>query len=82
MYTHRNFDIRNGYIYALNINSTSSFQKLDLNLKVINGYNKLDYTLPNDDMIIINNLVFFINGGIYRNVLTKGIYSDEKGESL
>ncbi|MCE4883712.1 hypothetical protein LW316_09260 [Clostridioides difficile] len=82
MHTHRNFDIHNGYIYALNINSTSSFQKLDLNLKVINGYSKLGYTLPNDDMIIINNLVFFINGGIYRNVLTKGIYSDEKGESL
>ncbi|EOE7167519.1 hypothetical protein ACKTJR_002622 [Clostridioides difficile] len=82
MYTHRNFDIHNGYIYALNINSTSSFQKLDLNLKVINGYSKLGYALPNDDMIIINNLVFFINDSIYRNVLTKGIYSDEKGELL
>ncbi|HGE7909712.1 hypothetical protein ACQZQJ_11280 [Clostridioides difficile] len=82
MYTHRNFDIHNGYIYALNINSTSSFQKLDLNLKVINGYSKLGYALPNDDMIIINNLVFFINGGIYRNVLAKEIYSDEKGELL
>ncbi|UWD47712.1 hypothetical protein NYR90_14315 [Clostridioides difficile] len=83
MYTHRNFDIYNGYIYALNINSTSSFEKIDLNtLKVINGYSKLGYTLPNDNMIIINNLVFFINGGIYRNVLSKMVYSDEKGEKL
>ncbi|HEK4851673.1 TPA: hypothetical protein SOL32_003548 [Clostridioides difficile] len=84
MYTYINFDIRNGYIYALNINSSDPFDKLDLNtLKNLNSYGTFGVMLPYENMLVINNLVFFINNaGIYRNILSKKVYSDEKGEEL
>ncbi|MCC0642622.1 MULTISPECIES: hypothetical protein [unclassified Clostridioides] len=78
-----NFDIYNGYIYVIYPNSSNPFQKKDLNaFTTVKSCGALYDASPGKDMIIINNLVFFINYGIYRNVLSKKVYSDEKGEEL
>ncbi|MCC0629805.1 hypothetical protein IC171_13365, partial [Clostridioides sp. ES-S-0171-01] len=78
-----NFDIYNGYIYVINPNSSDPFQKKDLNtFETIKSYRVLYDASPRENMIIINNLIFFINYNIYRNVLSKKVYSDEKGEEL
>ncbi|EIS9210347.1 TPA: hypothetical protein ACG3JU_003558 [Clostridioides difficile] len=78
-----NFDIYNGYIYVIYPNSSSSFQKKDLNtFKTINYCNTFYNVAPTKNIIIINNIIFFIGGGIYRNILSKKVYSDEKGEEL
>ncbi|HHY0047964.1 TPA: hypothetical protein ACVT6Z_001553 [Clostridioides difficile] len=80
---YENFDIYNGYIYALYSLSSSPFVKINLStLKHVDSYRKLTETYPNAGMFIINDIVFFINGGIFRNVLSKKVYSYEKGESL
>ncbi|HGS9548505.1 TPA: hypothetical protein ACMVA0_004054 [Clostridioides difficile] len=78
-----NFDIYNGYIYAIYSPSSSPFVKISLNtLKHIDSYRKLTETYPNAGMFVINDIVFFISSGIFRNILSKKVYSDEKGESL
>ncbi|EGT4836323.1 hypothetical protein DBN19_10140, partial [Clostridioides difficile] len=78
-----NFDIYNGYIYALYSLSSSPFVKINLNtLKRVDSYRKLTETYPNAGMFIINDVVFFISIGIFRNILSKKVYSYEKGESL
>ncbi|HBG0830841.1 TPA: hypothetical protein KPF29_003938 [Clostridioides difficile] len=78
-----NFDIYNGYIYAIYSLSSSPFVKISLNtLKHIDSYRKLTETYPNAGMFVINDIVFFISSGIFRNILSKKVYSDEKGESL
>ncbi|HBG2139894.1 TPA: hypothetical protein KPJ73_002103 [Clostridioides difficile] len=78
-----NFDIYNGYIYALYSLSSSPFVKINLNtLKCVDSYRKLTETYPNAGMFIINDVVFFISIGIFRNILSKKVYSYEKGESL
>lgn len=78
-----NFDIYNGYIYAIYSLSSSPFVKISLNtLKHIDSYRKLTETYPSAGMFVINDIVFFISSGIFRNILSKKVYSDEKGESL
>ncbi|ENY8678803.1 hypothetical protein LA791_020585 [Clostridioides difficile] len=78
-----NFDIYNGYIYAIYSLSSSPFVKISLNtLKRIDSYRKLTETYPSAGMFVINDIVFFISSGIFRNILSKKVYSDEKGESL
>ncbi|HBF7486001.1 TPA: hypothetical protein KOX10_002813 [Clostridioides difficile] len=80
---YENFEIYNGYVYTLNSLSSSPFIKINLNtLKEVNSYRTLINTNPRKGMFIINNIIFFIGGGIYRNILSKKVYSDEKGEEL
>ncbi|EGT3931749.1 TPA: hypothetical protein KR403_000294 [Clostridioides difficile] len=80
---YENFEIYNGYVYTLNSLSSSPFIKINLNtLKEVNSYRTLINTNPQKGMFIINNIIFFIGGGIYRNILSKKVYSDEKGEEL
>ncbi|VIF89741.1 Uncharacterised protein [Clostridioides difficile] len=80
---YENFEIYNGYIYTLNSLSSSPFIKINLNtLKEVNSYRTFINTNPQKGMFIINNIIFFIGGGIYRNILSKKVYSDEKGEEL
>lgn len=80
---YENFEICNGYVYTLNSLSSSPFKKINLNtLKEVNSYQTLINTNPQKGMLIINNIIFFIGGGIYRNILSKKVYSDEKGEEL
>ncbi|MBY2050574.1 hypothetical protein KWX14_11220, partial [Clostridioides difficile] len=71
------------YVYTLNSLSSSPFKKINLNtLKEVNSYRTLINTNAQKGMFIINNIIFFIGGGIYRNILSKKVYSDEKGEEL
>ncbi|HGM3507420.1 TPA: hypothetical protein ACKOR7_001996 [Clostridioides difficile] len=80
---YENFEIYNGYVYTLNSLSSSPFKKINLNtLKEVNSYRTLINTNAQKGMFIINNIIFFIGGGIYRNILSKKVYSDEKGEEL
>ncbi|HBF5861378.1 TPA: hypothetical protein KOR81_001838 [Clostridioides difficile] len=80
---YENFEIYNGYIYTFNSLSSSPFIKINLNtLKEVNSYRTLINTNPQKGMFIINNIIFFIGGGIHRNILSKKVYSDEKGEEL
>lgn len=80
---YENFEIYNGYVYTLNSLSSSPFIKINLNtLKEVNSYRTLINTNTQKGMFIINNIIFFIGGGIYRNILSKKVYSDEKGEEL
>ncbi len=81
-----NFELYNGYVYMLflSANYSDPFQKLDLNTFKTTQYFYTFYP-PTQviDMIIINNMIFFINSaGIYRNVVSRKVYSQEKGEIL
>lgn len=81
-----NFELYNGYVYMLfsSANYSDPFQKLDLNTFKTTQYFRTFYP-PTQviDMIIINNMIFFINSnGIYRNIVSRKVYSAEKGETL
>ncbi|EGT3900969.1 hypothetical protein ERM42_01245 [Clostridioides difficile] len=81
-----NFEVYNGYVYILFSSATHSdpFQKLDSNtFKTIQYFNTFYTSKQVVDMIITNNIIFFINSiGIYRNVVSRKVYSQEKGEIL
>lgn len=81
-----NFDIYNGYLYVIypTSNASDPFQKLDLNtIKAVRYFYAFYKSSPQVDMIIVNNLVFFIdNYNIYRNIASRKVYSDEEGVEL
>ncbi|MDV9712404.1 hypothetical protein RHG40_19925 [Clostridioides difficile] len=85
-YRCENFELYNGYVYILFSSATHSdpFQKLDSNtFKTTQYFTTLYRPTSVFDMIIVNNIVFFINStGIYRHVVSRKVYSDEKGEEL
>lgn len=81
-----NFEVYNGYVYILflSTNHSDPFQKLDSNtFKTTQYFYTLYKPIKVIDMIIVNNIVFFINStGIHRNVVSRKVYSQEKGEIL
>ncbi|MCC0668506.1 MULTISPECIES: hypothetical protein [unclassified Clostridioides] len=81
-----NFDIYNGYLYVIypTYNASDPVQKLDLNtFKAVRYFYAFYTSSPRVGMIIVNNLVFFIdNYNVYRNIASRKVYSDEKGVEL